>query len=148
MHTARLSFDAAPDAYAALRNVEAYLHNCGLEHSLLHLLKMRASQINHCTFCLDMHSREARRNGETEQRLYLLPGWRESPLYNDRERAALAWTEHLTNIARDGAPEAAFQALKRHFSDKEIADLTVLAGMINLWNRVAIGLAAPHALKP
>jgi alkylhydroperoxidase family enzyme len=93
-----------------------------------------------------MHSRDARQRGETEQRIYLLNGWREAPLYTERERAALAWTEHLTRVATEGAPEAAYAALQRCFTEKEIADLTVLVGMINLWNRVAIGFATQPLL--
>jgi AhpD family alkylhydroperoxidase len=148
MHTARFNpLELAPEGYAALRKVEDYFQRCGLEKLLIDLIKMRASQINGCTFCLDMHSRDARRAGETEQRLYLLNGWRESPLYSDRERAALAWTECLTQIATRGAPDAEFEALQQHFSPKEIADLTALVGMINLWNRVAIASRMPHHVE-
>ena len=145
MHGPRLNaIQLAPDGYATLRGVETYIQRCGLEKPLVELVKMRASQINGCTFCLDMHSRDARRGGETEQRLYLLNGWRESPLYSDRERAALAWTESLTNIATCGAPDAEYAALEQHFAPKEIVDLTMLIGMINLWNRVAIAMRSPH----
>ena len=148
MHAPRLNaVELAPEGYAALRAVEAYLQRCGLEKPLMHLVKMRASQINGCTYCLDMHSRDARHEGETEQRLYLLNGWRESPLYSDRERAALAWTECLTKIAERGAPDAEYEALRPHFSPKEIVDLTALIGMINLWNRVAISMRTPHRIE-
>ena len=136
--------ELAPEGLAALRNVEGYIQRCGLEKLLIDLVKMRVSQINSCTYCLDMHSRDARRVGETEQRLYLLSGWRESPLYSDRERAALAWTECLTEIATRGAPDAEYAALQQHFSPKEIVDLTALIGMINLWNRVAIATRMQH----
>jgi AhpD family alkylhydroperoxidase len=137
---------AAPDAYRALGGVEAYLRGCGLEHSLIHLVKMRASQINGCAFCLDMHSKEARREGETEQRLYLLNACREAPFYTERERAALAWTEHLTRLPTDGAPEEAYARLCDAFSKTEIANLTVLIGMINVWNRIGVGFRmAPTA---
>lgn len=131
----------APDAYRALSGVEAYIRGCGLEKKLVELVKMRASQINGCAFCLDMHSRDARRDGETERRLYLLNAWREAPFYSDRERAALAWTEQLTLVATQGAPAAAdaHDRLASVFSEIEISNLTVLIGMINLWNRVAIG---------
>jgi AhpD family alkylhydroperoxidase len=129
----------APEGYKTLTDVEAYLRRCGLEQSLIELVKMRASQINGCAFCLDMHSRDARRNGESEQRLYLLDAWQESSLYTPRERAALAWTDAVTRIADTHAPDAAYDALRPHFSEKEIADLTILVGMINLWNRIAIG---------
>jgi AhpD family alkylhydroperoxidase len=130
----------APDGYKALSGVETYLRHCGLERPLVELLKMRASQINGCAYCLDMHSRDARRTGETEQRLYLLDAWQESSLYTPRERAALEWTEAVTRIADTHAPDAAYDALRPHFTEKEIVDLTILVGMINLWNRLAIGL--------
>ena len=145
MHAPRLNaIELAPDGYAACRAVEAYIQRSGLEKPLVELVKMRASQMNGCTYCLDMHSRDARRDGETEQRLYLLNGWRESPLYSDRERAALAWTESLTKVAECGAPDAEYAALEQHFAPKEIVDLTVLIGMINLWNRMAIAMRTPH----
>jgi AhpD family alkylhydroperoxidase len=116
-HMPRISItDAAPEAYAAVRGVEAYIQHCGLEKSLIELVKMRGSQINGCAFCLDMHSKDARRADETEQRLYLLDGWRESPLYSERERAALAWTECATRIADTHAPDSEYEALTRHFS--------------------------------
>ena len=105
---------------------------------------MRASQINGCAFCLHMHSRDARAQGESEERLYLLDAWRESSLYTDRERAALAWTEALTLIADTHAPDADFEGLKPHFSETEIVDLTLLIGQINAWNRLAIGFRGQH----
>ena len=139
MTTARLNvLDVAPDAYAALSGVERYIRGCGLEASLIELVKMRASQINGCAFCLDMHSRDARRHGETEQRLYLLNAWREAPGYSKRELAALGWTECLTLVATRGAPDAEYDALTQVFTPAEIANLTTLIGMINLWNRLAI----------
>ncbi len=128
----------APDAYRALASVEAIVRGGSLEKKLVDLVKMRASQINGCAFCLDMHSKDARKGGETEQRLYLLNAWQETSFYTEREQAALAWTEHLTRVSADGAPQAAYDRLARVFSSSEIADLTVLIGMINLWNRVAI----------
>jgi AhpD family alkylhydroperoxidase len=131
----------SPDAYKALRGVEVYIAGSGLDHSLIELVKMRASQINGCAFCLNMHSSDARKGGETEQRLYLLNAWRETKFYTPKERAALAWTEHLTRVSTDGAPEHAYRELTEHFSPKEIADLTLLIGQINLWNRIAIGTA-------
>ncbi len=130
---------SCPGAYRALRGVEAYLQGCGLESSLIELVKMRASQINGCAFCLDMHSKDARRDGESEQRLYLLNAWREAPFYTERERAALSWTEYLTRLGPDGVPREARDRLEAVFSAEEIANLTVLVGQINLWNRVAIG---------
>jgi AhpD family alkylhydroperoxidase len=140
MTTARLNMlDVATDAYAALSGVEQYIRGCGLEASLIELVKMCASQINGCAFCLDMHSRDARRHGETEQRLLLLNAWREAPGYSERERAALGWAECLTLVATRGAPDAEYDALTRVFTPAEIANLTTLIGMINLWNRLAIG---------
>ena len=128
----------APDTYRALASVEATVHGGKLEKKLVELVKMRASQINGCAFCLDMHSKDARKDGETEQRLYLLNAWRETSFYTEREQAALAWTEHLTRLSVEGAPQEAYDRLTTVFSPIEIADLTVLIGMINLWNRVAI----------
>src|SRR3954468_9525285 len=105
---------------AALRGVEAWLATCGLEHSLLHLVRMRASQINGCAYCLDMHSKDARARGETEQRLYALNAWHEAPFYSPRERAALAWTESLTRVADTHAPDDAFQEAREQFSEAEL----------------------------
>ena len=148
MHSHRIrAYDAAPAAMKALQNVEAYLHQCGLDHWLIELVKMRASQINGCAYCLDMHSKELRRLGESEQRIYLLNAWRESPLYTPRERAALAWTETLTLIEQTHAPDALYDDVRRHFDDKELIDLTILIGMINLWNRLAISLRYEHPVS-
>jgi AhpD family alkylhydroperoxidase len=140
----RVTFEAvAPDTYAAALNLEATIRRSGLEHGLIELVKMRASQINGCAFCLDMHSKDLRKHGETEQRLYLLNAWRETPYYSDRERAALAWTECLTRLPTDGAPDEAYGALEAAFTPAEIANLTALVGMINVWNRLAVGLSRP-----
>jgi AhpD family alkylhydroperoxidase len=148
MRAHRLSaYDAAPVAMNALRNVEAYLHQSGLDKTLIELVKMRASQINGCAYCLDMHSKELRRLGESEQRIYLLNAWEESPLYSPRERAALAWTEALTLIAQSHAPQAVYDEVRRHFNDKDLVDLTTLVGMINLWNRLAISLRYEHPVE-
>jgi AhpD family alkylhydroperoxidase len=144
MFKQRVPLNAAPAAYETLSGVEAYIQRCGLEASLIHLVKMRASQINGCAYCLDMHSKDARRLGETEQRLYLLNAWRESPLYTERERAALAWTDALTLIADTHAPDDVFAEVRAQFNDKELMDLTTLIGMINLWNRLSIGFRAQH----
>jgi len=139
-HQTRISLPhAAPGAYRALSEVETYIRGCGLDQSLIELVKLRASQINGCAFCIDMHSKDARRGGETEQRLYLLNAWREAPFYTEREQAALAWTEHLTRLSTDGAPAAAYDRLASVFSPAEIANLTVLIGLINLWNRIGVG---------
>jgi len=133
----------APETYQAIRDLDATIQRSGLDKTLIELVKMRASQINGCAFCLDMHAKDARKHGETEQRLYLLNAWREAPYYTDRERAALAWTECLTRLSTDGAPDAVYQALEAHFSPVEIANLTALIGVINIWNRVAVGLSWP-----
>ncbi len=112
--------------------------------SLIALVKMRASQISGCALCLDSHSKDARKAGECEQRLYLLNGWRESPLYTPAERAALAWTDALMLVSKTHTPDGAYEALRPHFSDKQIVDLTILIGQINLWNHLAIGMRYIH----
>lgn len=137
-------YKTAPAAYKPLMELQAYTDKCGLEHSLLELVKTRASQINGCAFCLEMHTREARAAGESEARLYLLDAWRESPLYIDRERAALEWTEAVTLVSETGIPDAAWEAVRQEFSEKEVVDLTVAIGMINVWNRLAVGFRALH----
>jgi AhpD family alkylhydroperoxidase len=145
MHAHRLNaYQVAPAGMKALVAVETYLHQTALGPQLIELVKMRASQINGCAYCLDAHSKALRKGGETEQRIYLLDAWRESPLYTPRERAALAWTEALTRIAETQAPDAIYDELRQHFDDKEIVDLTTLIGMINLWNRLAISLRYEH----
>jgi AhpD family alkylhydroperoxidase len=121
-----------------LLELENYIMKSGLEHQLIHLLRMRASQINGCAYCIDMHSIDARASGETEQRLYELDAWRETPFYSDRERAALAWTEAITNVAQTHVPDDVYEEVKKQFSEREIADLTLVAAMINTWNRIAI----------
>ena len=131
----------------AVQQVEAYIQRCGLEESLIELVKMRASQINGCAYCLDMHSKDARRRGENEQRLYLLNAWHESPLYTERERAALGWTEAVTLVANTRPPDATYE-VRRHFDDRELVDLTTLTGLINLWNRLAIGFRYQHPPEP
>jgi len=132
----------ATEPLKALLEIEKYLGNCGLDHKLIHLLKMRASQINGCAYCIDMHSKDARAIGETEQRLYELDAWRETPFYTERERAALAWTEAITKVAETHVPDEAYEEVKKQFTEKEIVDLTMAAGMINLWNRIAIATRA------
>ncbi|HJT12607.1 MAG TPA: carboxymuconolactone decarboxylase family protein [Dongiaceae bacterium] len=137
-------FKFAPDTVKAAQAFEQHLANSGLEQSLYHLVKTRASQINGCAFCIHMHTRDARAHGETEERLYLLDAWRESPLYSDRERAALAWTEALTHISETHAPDDVYDEVRKHFSEQETVNLTMLIGMINLWNRFAIGMRNVH----
>ena len=128
----------ASDAYRAISGVKVYIQQCGLEPSLIELVKLPASQINGCAFCIDMHSKDARRKGETEQRLYLLNAWREAPLCTEREPAALAWPEHLTLPVTDGAPQKTDDRLCTEPTQVEIANLTLLIGLINLWNRVGV----------
>jgi AhpD family alkylhydroperoxidase len=120
--------------------LEKYLAQCGMDHKLMHVLKLRASQINGCAYCIDMHWKDARASGESEQRLYGLDAWEESPYYTDRERAALAWVEAVTRIGDGHAPDAAFDRVRSHLSEKEIMDLTFLASTINAWNRIAIAM--------
>ncbi len=128
----------APEVYRAMLALEACVHQSGLESSLLELVKTRSSQINHCAYCLDMHTKDARAHGETEQRLYTLPAWRETPFFTERERAALAWTESLTLVAETQVPDDVYDVARQHFSEKELADLTLAIVAINGWNRLAI----------
>ena len=140
-------FKAAPDTIKALVAVEDQIKASGLEGSLIELVKTRASQINGCAYCIDMHTTDARKHGESEQRLYLLSAWRESPLYTERERAALAWTEALTLISETHAPDDVYEAMRAQFSEAEAVNLTVLIGAINAWNRVAIGFRSVHPVR-
>jgi AhpD family alkylhydroperoxidase len=128
----------APAGIEILHNLEKYVKNSGLEPSLLELVRMRASQINKCAFCIDMHTKDARSSGESEQRLYGLSAWRETPFYNERERAALAWTEEVTRVYEDQVPDAAYQEARKFFNEKELVDLTLAVIAINSWNRLAI----------
>ena len=136
---ARFNFTkAAPGAYKAMLGLEQYLHSCGLEESLLHLIKLRTSQINGCAYCLDMHWKDLRAAGETEQRLYSLDAWRESPFYTERERAALAWAEAVTRITEGHVPDSVYEEVRPHFNETELSDLTLAIGVINAWNRLCI----------
>ncbi len=137
-------FKAAPEGIKAMMALEASIKASGLEHSLLELVKLRASQINRCAFCIHMHATDARAHGETEMRLYMLNAWRESPLYTERERAALAWTEALTLVSETGAPDEDYALVERAFSESERVNLTLMIGAINLWNRLQVGLRAVH----
>lgn len=132
----------AQEALKAMLDLEKYISNSGLDHKLIHLMKMRASQINGCAYCIDMHSKDARALGETEQRLYELDAWRETPFYTDREQAALAWTEAITNVAQTHVPDDVYDEVRKQFSEKEIIDLTIVATVINMWNRLAIATRA------
>jgi len=130
----------APGAIKAMLGLESYLHQCGLEEALLHMVKLRASQMNGCAYCLDMHWKDAKSVGESDQRLYSLDAWRETPYYSDRERAALAWTEAVTRITEGHVPDEVFEEVRAQFSEKEIADLTLAIGAINTWNRLNIAV--------
>jgi AhpD family alkylhydroperoxidase len=128
----------APGAIRAMLELEKYVRECGLENSLIELVKLRASQINGCAYCIDMHTKDARAEGETEQRLYLLSAWREAPFYTDRERAALAWTEALTEIATYGVEDEIYDEVSEHFSEEELVNLTTAIVTINGWNRYSV----------
>ncbi len=142
--TRRLDYrSASPQALQAYRGLESYVRGCGLDARLLELVRTRASQINGCGYCIDMHTKDARAAGEDEQRLYLLAAWREAPCYSERERAALAWTEALTLIAQGEVPDALYDEARRHFEEKELLDLTLAVIAINGWNRIAIAFRAP-----
>jgi AhpD family alkylhydroperoxidase len=140
-------YKLAPEGFKAMLALEASIKASGLEHSLVELVRMRASQINGCAFCLHMHATDARKAGETEMRLYLLNAWRESPLYTPRERAALAWTEALTRLADTGAPDNDYELVRAQFSEAEQVQLTLLIGAINVWNRIAVGFRAAHPVE-
>lgn len=133
----------APAAVRAQLGVEQYVRGSGLELSLLHLVKIRASYINECAYCVDMHTKDARLEGETEQRMYALAAWRETPFFTPRERAALAWTDALTNIAQTHAPDDVFAEVREHFTEAEIVALTMQITSINSWNRIAISMRVP-----
>lgn len=139
----------APEAFKAMLEMEKYVDASGLERSLYELVKTRASQINGCAYCLDMHTKDARLGGETEQRLYALSAWRETPFYTERERAALAWTEALTLISQNEVSDELYQATRNHFSEKEIMALTMAIIAINGWNRLAISFRKlPGSYQP
>lgn len=139
----------APGVVAAMSALERYLVGSGLEPALLELVKLRASQINGCAYCMDMHTKDARARGESEQRLYTLSAWRETPFYTERERAALAWTEALTLIADSHAPDAVYETARQQFTEKELVDLTLAIIAINGWNRLAIGFrTVPGTYQP
>lgn len=146
----RINFaKVSPGAVHFLLGLEKYLHDCGLEQRLLDLIKLRASQINGCAYCLDMHWKDLRAGGENEQRLYSLDAWEESPYYSERERAALAWTEAVTRVSETHVPDEVYEEVRKQFSVKELADLTVSVATINLWNRLSIaGRATPGTYQP
>ena len=140
-------YQAAPAIMQAMQALEAVAQKGGLEPSLVGLVRIRASQINGCAFCLHMHTRDARARGESEQRIYLLDAWRESPLFSDRERAALAWTEAVTLVSQTHVPDAVYEQAKAQFSDEELVKLTLLIAAINAWNRFAISFRSIHPVS-
>ena len=143
--TRRLNpFTIVPEGIAALTRVESYLQACGLDQRLIALVKTRVSQMNGCAYCLHMHTEEAHKLGESDVRLHLLDAWHESKLYSERERAALAWAESLTNVVTTRAPDDVYDTARKQFSEKELADLSIVIAMINAWNRLAIGVRAAH----
>ncbi|HLG81546.1 MAG TPA: carboxymuconolactone decarboxylase family protein [Bradyrhizobium sp.] len=140
-------YQAAPDTVNALMALENQVASSGLEQSLIELVKTRASQINGCAYCINMHTQDARKHGETEQRLYLLNAWRESPVYTERERAALAWTDAVTLISQTHAPDDLYEQVRAQFSEAETVNLTMLIATINAWNRLAISFRAMPSVK-
>jgi AhpD family alkylhydroperoxidase len=140
-------YKAAPELMKALTALDSAVHAAGLEPTLMELVKTRASQINGCAYCIYVHTRDARAKGETEQRLYMLDAWRESTLYSDRERAALAWAESLTLISQNHAPDALFADTLAAFGEADLAKLTLLIVTINVWNRIAISFRSQHPVE-
>lgn len=139
----------AREGAKAMWQLENYVHGCGLESGLLELVKFRASQINGCAFCIDMHTKDARAAGETEQRLYALTAWRETPFFTQRERAALAWTEAVTQVSTSGVPDELYEQARQHFDEKELVDLTLAIVAINGWNRMAVSFRkVPGTYEP
>jgi AhpD family alkylhydroperoxidase len=140
-------YAAAPEMIAAMTALEKAVVSSGLEHSLIELVKTRASQINGCAFCIHMHTQDARASGETEERLYMLAAWWETSVFTPREKAALTWTDSLTLIAQTRAPDADYEAMREHFDEAEAVKLTMLIGAINVWNRLAVGFRSKHPSK-
>ena len=140
----RLSYSkVAPEGIEGLNKLEKYVKNSGLEADLVELVKLRASQINGCAYCIDMHTKDARTHGESEQRLYAVSAWHEAPFYSERERAALAWTEAVTQVSKDHVPDEVYEQAQEHFTEKELVDLTLAVIAINSWNRLAISFRTP-----
>ena len=147
---ARIEYtQVAPAAFQAMRAFEAYVRGCGLNPTLSELIRIRASQINGCAFCLDMHTKDARAQGESEQRIYALSAWRETPFFTEKERATIAWTEAVTRVAASQVPDEVYEPMRRFFSVKEIVNLTAAMVAINGWNRFAISFrSVPGAYEP
>lgn len=146
----RLNYgEVSPGAMRAMSGLERFVHESGLERSLLELVKVRASQINGCAYCLDMHWKDARAAGESEQRLYSLSAWRETSFYSDRERAAIQWAEVLTLLCQEDVSDEVYEEARRHFSEEELVSLTMAVVAINGWNRLAVGFrTVPGTYEP
>ncbi|MEO8584710.1 MAG: carboxymuconolactone decarboxylase family protein [Acidobacteriota bacterium] len=141
--------NVTPEGLTAMLGLEKYVRASGLEHELLELVKVRASQINGCAYCLDMHTKDARAAGETEQRLYAVAAWQETPFFSERERAALAWTEAVTRVGETHVSDELYDEVRRHFAEKELVDLTLAVVVINGWNRLAIAFrSVPGSYRP
>lgn len=141
--------NVSPDAFHAMSGLEMYVRESGLEKSLLELVKIRASQINGCAYCLDMHTKDARAAGETEQRIYTLSAWSETPFFNERERAALLWTETLTRLSQNDVPDEIFEEVRTQFSEQEMVNLSMAIVTINGWNRLRVGFrSVPGTYQP
>jgi AhpD family alkylhydroperoxidase len=140
----RLNYSkVSPQGVEGLRQLEKYVHSCGLEADLIELIKIRASQINGCAYCIDMHAKDARTYGESEQRLYAVSAWHEAPFFSERERAALAWVEAVTLVGKSRVPDEVYEEVRKHFSEKELVDLTLAIVAINSWNRLAVSFRTP-----
>jgi AhpD family alkylhydroperoxidase len=145
----RLSFQKYPNALKPLFDLASYVRDSGLENNLIELVLLRTSQLNGCAYCIDMHSKDARAAGETEQRLYLLQAWREAPFYSERECAALAWAEAVTQLGEHGVPDDVYQRARTSFSEEELVNLNMVVILINAWNRMAIPFqSVPGSYKP
>jgi AhpD family alkylhydroperoxidase len=143
------AYEKGQEAIRVMLGLEEYLAKSSLDQNLLHLIKYRVSQINGCAYCLDMHSKDLRAAGESEQRLYLLDAWRETPFYTERERAALAWAESVTNITEGHVPDEVYEEVRKHFSEEELIDLTLAVTTINSWNRLSIAFrTTPGTYQP
>ncbi|MDR2333891.1 MAG: carboxymuconolactone decarboxylase family protein [Burkholderiaceae bacterium] len=144
----RLNFyTEAPEQMKALMGLKKAIDECGLEKGLIHLVNLRTSQINGCSYCVDMHSREAREDGDTEQRVFLVSAWKESPLFTERERAAFAWAERVTLVADGGVPDALYEHTLKHFSKGELTRLTIAIGLMNTFNRLCVSFHSIHAVR-
>ena len=142
-------FTASQESYEAVKALEIYVQQCGIESRFIHLIKLRASIINHCAYCIDMHYMESRQDGLSEQCIKLMSAWEESPVYDEKERALLAWVDAVTRVADTHVPDSVYEGLKAHFSEEEMVKFTVAIGVINIWNRLCVGFRAMHPIdKP